>query len=115
VHPDPEYRLEALIFESDDDRETYICEPDLGWELPGELITKVLYTTVNRSGVVFLWPIKLMGEDGRIDRWNESALKAAQIAQEHWVRVSADMSAGQYQTFQAAAELSGPEWPKESF
>ena len=81
VHADDTYRLETAVLELKEDRETYIVSPDLWPELPGELTPKVLYTTINRQGVLTLWPIRLPGEDGRVDQWNASALEAAEMAQ----------------------------------
>jgi hypothetical protein len=81
VHADDTYRLETPVLELKEDRETYLVSPDLWPELPGELTPKVLYTTINRQGVLTLWPIRLPGEDGRVDQWNASALEAAEMAQ----------------------------------
>ena len=36
VHPDPAMRLETAVLELKDDRETYLVDPDLWSELPGE-------------------------------------------------------------------------------
>ena len=55
------------------------------------------------------------GSDGRSNSWNESALAAARLAEANWIRVAANMPGGMYDTFQAAGELSDPEWPELSF
>ena len=47
-----------------------------------------------------------------MDAWNESALDAAKIAQDDWVRVVANMSLGAYDVFQATGEIPDPEWPE---
>ncbi len=115
VHSEDSYRLATAVLEMKEDRETYIVAPDLWPELPTEITPKLLATTINRQGVVFLWPIRLPGADGRIDHWNESAMEAAQRAHEAWVRVAANMSLGAYELFQATAELEEPKWPHVSF
>jgi hypothetical protein len=115
VHPDSAWRLETAVLELKDDRETYIVDPDLWEELPGELVPKILFTTISRQGVVFLWPVRLPGEDGRSNAWNSSALDAAHLATAGWVRVAANMSLGAYEVFQATAELPEPEWPEKDF
>ena len=40
---------------------------------------------------------------------------AARLAETRWIRVAANMGAGMYDTFEAAGELSEPEWPELSF
>ena len=41
-------------------------------ELAGEIRPIALFTTINRQGILTLWPVKLPGTDGRIDSWNAS-------------------------------------------
>ena len=115
VHPDPAWRLETAVLELKEERETYLVDPDLWGELPGEIIPKALFTTINRQGVVALWPVRLPGEDGRHDEWNRSALEAAHMAMGGWIRVAANMSLGAYEVFQAVADLPEPEWPEIDF
>lgn len=112
VHPNPDYRLETAVLELKEERETYLVDPGLWAELPGELTPKVLFTTINRQGVLTLWPVRMPGEDGRLDAWNESALDAAQLAQNAWVRVASNMSLGAYDVFEATGEIPDPEWPE---
>ena len=92
-----------------------LLTPPLWNDLPGELIPKVLYLTINRQGVIRLWPIRLPDEDGKLDDWNQSALESAEIAKNVWVRVSSNRSAGMYETFEATGDLAEPEWPDLSF
>jgi hypothetical protein len=115
VHPGEDWRLVTVILELKEERETYLVDRNLWGELPGELIPKVLYTVINRQGVLTLWPIRLPGEDGRHDEWNRSALEAAEIAQKQWIRVAANMSLGAYEVYQASAEIPEPEWPDTTF
>lgn len=110
VHPDSSFQLETAVLEFKEERETYLVAPHLWSELVGELTPKVLLTAINRQKVVFIWPIRLPGEDGRHDEWNASALEAAQMAQKSWVRVSANMNLGAYDVFEASANLPEPEW-----
>ena len=112
VHPDPAYHIETAVLEFKEERETFLVAPELWDELPGELTPKALFTTISRQKVVSLWPIRLPGEDGRIDEWNESAMDAATLAQKQWVRVSANMSLGAYDVYEAGGEIPEPEWPE---
>jgi len=115
VHPGEDWRLETLILELKEEGETYLVDQNLWGQLPGELIPKVLYTVINRQGVLMLWPIRLPGEDGRHNEWHRSALEAAEMAQRQWVRVVANKSLGAYEVYQAFADIPEPEWPDTTF
>jgi hypothetical protein len=101
------------VVELKEERETYLVAPALWPELAGEstFSPRVLHTAVNRQGVVFLWPIRLPGPDGKLDDWNQSALEAAQRAQVRWVRVQANLSLGAYEVYEATAPLPEPKFP----
>jgi len=115
VHPNSEYQIQTMVLELKDDRETFMVAKHLWSELPGELVPKILCTTINRQGVLTLWPIRLPGEDGKLDEWNSSALKGVVMAQNCWIRVSSNMSLGAYEFFEALGDLPEPEWPDVSF
>jgi len=113
THPSEAFRLQTAVIELKEDRETYLVPQHLWPELVGESALKpmLLVTAVNRQGVVFLWPCRMPGEDGRLDSWSESAVEAVKLASEGWVRVKSNMSLGAYEPFLACGELSEPEWP----
>lgn len=115
VHPDPNFHLETAVLELKEDRETYLVDPKLWSTIPGELTPKVLFTAINRQGVLTLWPIRLPGNDGRLDDWNSSALEAAQIAKDCWIRMTSNMALGAYEVFEALGDLPEPEWPDMGF
>jgi hypothetical protein len=117
VHPAEEYRLQTFVVELKEERETYLVAPALWNELAGEstFSPRVLFTAVNRQGVLFLWPVRLPGADGKLDDWSRTALEAAQLAENHWVRVQANMSLGAYDVFTATGSLPEPTWPEQPF
>jgi hypothetical protein len=116
VHPDSEYRLTpAAIIEVKEDREVYLVTPNMAQGLPGEFSAVTLFTTINRQGTVHLWPVKLPASDGRHNEWHRSAAEAAERAMKNWVRVTASMSLGGYEIFEASAELPEAAWPEFSF
>ena len=115
VHPNSEYQIQTMVLELKDDREMFMVAQHLWSELSGELVPKILCTTINRQGVLTLWPIRLPGEDGKLDEWNSSALKGVVMAQNCWIRVSSNMSLGAYEFFEALGDLPEPEWPDVSF
>ena len=115
VHPGEDWRLQTGVIELSEEREVYLVDRPLWADLAGEIIPKVLFTAINRQGVVFLWPVRLPDLDGRIDEWNRSALLGAQMAMDRWVSVRADMSLGAYQVFEATGEFGEPSWPDLPF
>ena len=115
VHPDEGYRLTSAIIELKEDRETYLVQPHIAHQLPGECSPVILYTTINRQSVVFLWPVRLPTPDGRINEWHRSASEAAERAIGCWIRVKADMALGAYAQFEASSTIPDPIWPMASF
>jgi hypothetical protein len=115
VRPGVDWRLETGIFEDKTNREIYLVQRDLWPELANEVYGACLFLAINRQGDVFLWPAKLPGADGRSNTWNDSALEAARLAETRWIRVASNTRAGLYDTYEAAGDLSEPEWPELSF
>jgi hypothetical protein len=115
VRPGEEWRLETAVIEDKEERELYLVDPDIRAELLAEVVPMVLFTCITRHGVVFFWPIRLPGEDGRHNEWHRSALEAARVAEKGWIRVVANMALGGYEIFQATGALPEPEWPDISF
>ncbi len=103
VRPEEDYRLQVGLIELRDEREVYLVEPSLFSELPGEVVPRILFTAINRQGVVFLWPVRLPGVDGKLDPWNRSAIQAAELATTQWMRIAANNSLGAYDVFPAKA------------
>jgi hypothetical protein len=115
VHPDPGYRLTpAAIIEVKEDREVYLVMPSMAQALTGEFATVTLLTTINRQGTLHLWPVKLPDPQGRQNEWHRSAA-GAERAMKKWVRVTASMSLGAYEIFEAGGDLPDPVWPDFSF
>jgi hypothetical protein len=110
VHPDEDWRMEIAMIEKKDEREVYLVAPELLRELSDFTVPACLFTTINRQKVLKLWPVKLPGLDGRSNAWHESALDAAKLAINSWVRVSANMDLGAYEVFEAMSKIPDPEW-----
>lgn len=117
VHPDPSWRLETAMLEIQEERgkTVYLVERALWAELPGEIVPMALFAAITRQGVVFLWPVRLPGEDGRQNEWHRSAHEAAQHAMDKWVRVASNSSLGAYDIFEASGAIPDPVWPDEGF
>jgi hypothetical protein len=75
----------------------------------------MLFTAIDRQGVVFLWPIRTPDADGRHNSWHASALQGAEMAMKDWVRVTPNRSLGAYDLEVVQAEVPEPEWPDLTF
>ena len=117
VHPDPAYRIQTAVLELKEDREVYLVDPSLWPELATESTfgPRALFTSITRQNVLFVWPIRLPGADGKIDNWNRSALEAAALAAGKWLRVQANMHLGAYEVQEAIANIAPPQWPEATF
>lgn len=117
THPNDSYRIQTCVIELKEDSETYLVDPSLWPELASEstFSPRALMTTINRQGVLFLWPVRLPGPDGRLDEWSRSAMDAATLASGRWVRVQANMSLGAYEIYEAAGQWAAPAWPDMPF
>ena len=113
VHPSAAFRLPVAIIELRDDRETFLVLPDVAREIPGEYTMVTMHTCINRQGVVFLWPVRLPGSDGRQLEWHRSAAEAAEMAMKRWIRVQANMSLGAYEVYEASSTIPEPAWPTD--
>jgi hypothetical protein len=117
THPDEAYRLRTYVLELKEAGELYLVAPTLWEALKAEptVSPRLLVTTVNRDGTLFVWPIRLPGPDGRIDDWNRSALEAADMARSRWIRVAANMDLRANEITESSAITADPAWPDLSF
>jgi hypothetical protein len=115
VHPSPQYREVLALLELKEDRETYVVNLAAVPELQTECFIATLFTAINRTGVLFLWPVRVPATDGRANDWHVSAATAAQQAMVRWIRVKANMSLRAYEIFQAESAIPDPVWPDLSF
>jgi hypothetical protein len=115
VHASPQYRETLTFIELKADRELYIVERAVVPELRGEIFYATLFTAISRTGVLFLWPVKIQAADSKANERHISAATAAQYAMKSWVRVKANMQLGAYEVFQAESSIPDPEWPDLSF
>jgi hypothetical protein len=113
VREGSEWRFETGCFVDKESREVYLVSPPLWPTMPGDVTPVCLAVTITRnSPVPFLWPLTLPDTE-RPNRWHESAIEAARLAEAQWLRPVADMVAGQYVPYVAAANLPDAEWPED--
>jgi hypothetical protein len=116
VRSESAFRLTpAAIIEVKEDREVYLVTRDILPAVEGEYAIVTLFTAISRQGTLFLWPVKLPNSEGRYNAWHRSGAEGAERAMEKWVRVTASMSLGAYEIFEASGELPEPNWPDYQF
>lgn len=112
THVSDEMTFAAMLLEQKESRESYVVVPEVAQEI-SELVRPVmLHAAIDRQNNVFLIPVALPGEDGTRNPWHESLAQAVEHAKLKWLRITANMSVGGYDVYEAAASLSKPEWPE---
>jgi hypothetical protein len=115
VQPSPQYRETLALLELKEDREVYIVNLSAVPELQTECFIATLFTAISRTGVMFMWPVRVPAADGRTNDWHVSAATAAQHAMTRWIRIRANMSLRAYEIFEAESSIPDPVWPELSF
>ena len=114
VRPEPTYRDTLAFLELKDDKEIYLVDLQSVPELASECYLATLYTAMTRTGVLFMWPVKIPAADGggRGSNWHKSAAAAAELGMTQWVRIRSNMSLGAYEVFISEdKKIPEPEWP----
>jgi hypothetical protein len=112
--PEQEFLKSFYTLQDNSDRNNhYILHPKLAGDLEGEYTKKLLVPCITRQGVVSFWPIKLPDEDGKIDRWNGSALEIATSNGGTWCRLKSDHSNQCYQVSTPGNTWVPPTWPDD--
>jgi hypothetical protein len=120
VHPSENYRGDFATIHLKEEGEFYLVAPTIVGQLDGELTPVTIYTAINKSGEVFLWPARLPGSasNRRTAVWYSSAHEAAELAMKRLTRVKANMSLGAYEIAYSdnpMAPENDPAWPDLSF
>jgi hypothetical protein len=112
VHPDPSYRMTFGMIELKEDGEDYLVTPDLVPLLPGEVVFKMMYTTLNRAGVIRLWSVRIPSADdrGQFTTWWTSGHEGAALAVDKWVRLVPSRALGGYEIMYAEGAIPDPDW-----
>jgi len=116
VHPGETYRVNVSCIKLKDEGEFYLLTPHMAQSFEQEVIPVTLYTCVNTTGVVLLWPCRMVSADGRQNGWHSSAHEAAAAGMKQRIRVKANMGLGAYEFYHSnspTAELD-PIWPTET-
>jgi hypothetical protein len=114
VNPSPDYQFETRVLEYGENRDLYLVSPELCDEIPTLLRVVTLRLYVTLDGVIGIWPLPIPDEL-RPNRWHISALEIALKAEESWVRMAANMAAGEYDYVIALNPPAVVKWPTKTF
>ena len=118
THPDSTMQLAATVYsDRDESEDVYFVTKEMRDKFDeGHLKPVRLQLTISRRGVLFIWPLTLALDGKSLGRsWHESALKAADLAKERWLRIVADKALGGYRIHTAEGEIPDPIWPEFGF
>ncbi|MBL8025017.1 MAG: hypothetical protein JNL74_01325 [Fibrobacteres bacterium] len=108
-HRVADWSLNVLLLEHEG--ESYAVVPGLHGAVGEDAVLKRLHPTASRGGGYLLWAIKTPDEEGKLDDWNRSALRAAEQAKTKWTRVRPVRAIGAYRADVATAAIPEPVWP----
>lgn len=115
VHPASEYKYPTIVVtDKEGGGEAYLAAPHLVSRLGSMATPKILRLAVDNAGTPRLIAEPILDPNGRPNLWNDSMIRAIRMAETKWVRVEANMLAGQYEITVAAGELGEPRWPDQT-
>lgn len=114
VHPGAEFKFRCLLVDDKENGETYLAAPNMAGYLGSLATPKTIRLAVDNSGVPKLIAEPDVDPSGRRNLWQSSYKEAIKQAETDWVRVEANMQAGQYKITKSTNDLGDPRWPKQS-
>jgi hypothetical protein len=118
AHPDPRMTIAMALYvddSEDGDGEAYAVAKEMRDTFGDDVKPTLLQVAMTRSGVLFLWALKIpQSEGGRGRSWHESAFVARDHAKTHWVKVQSDRGLSGYRVFVAEGKIPEPKWPDKT-
>ena len=114
VHPDKEYQFPCLTVDDKDLGETYIVTPNMQAYLGSHAVPKILRLSVDTTGLPKIIAQPVVDQNGRANVWHTSLVRGILSAEVSWVRLEANMGAGQYTVIISKDDLGDPQWPAQT-
>ena len=116
VHPGEDFSGNFGVIILKDDNEFYLLHPNLVGAYENEMTRVRIFTCMSMNKNLFLWAAKLPGSGHKnADRWNNSAIEAAEAAMKRKVRVQSNQGLGAYEYFFSdnPTPENDPVWPTD--
>jgi len=104
----------AKILEVKKSGAVYLVHPSLAAKLTEEIASAIIFPCINRSGELFMWPVKTPGNDGRADKYSSVNLEHARRATEGWLRRVWSQEANTHHAYTPGVPPPDPEWPEST-
>jgi hypothetical protein len=115
-HPDPAFRRDIELYEyKGKETELYVVHRDVEHLFEGETIPVRLITSINKTGVVFLSPIRIWEDESRWSKIFHTAMNVVKESETTWVRRIYNQDAGGYEWRAALGDLGEPQWGDRTF
>ena len=114
IFPGKEYMFPCLTVEDKDLGETYIVTPNMQAYLGSHAVPKILRLSVDTTGLPKIIAQPVLDQNSRPNSWHSSLIRGLQIGETSWVRLEANMSAGQYNIIVSKDDLGEPQWPTQT-
>ena len=109
AHPKPDYRCLVALLKMVEEDEIYAVDLNAVPDLRNECFAANLFTAITRSGVLFLWPVRVPASEGRANEWHVSQTTAAETAMRTWIRMKSNMSLRAYEIFEPVGKTKIPD------
>jgi hypothetical protein len=114
VCPGKEYIFPCLTVDDKDLGETYIVTPNMQAYLGSHAVPKILRLSVDTTGLPKIIAQPVLDQNSRPNAWHSSLIRGIQYAETSWVRLEANMGAGQYNIIVSKDDLGEPQWPTQT-
>ncbi len=114
VHPGKDFQFPCLAVEDKDGGESYVVAPHIQPHLGKNVVQKIVRLSVDSTGLPKLIFQPMTDQSGRQNHWHTTLNRAISLAEENWVRVEANMDAGQYSIVISQDDLGEPQWPEQT-
>ena len=114
-HPDQKLlRQFATMEDHGDFKAIYVLNPTVLVDLEkSDWASRILVPCITRQGTLFLWPVRVPDDEGKLDSWSRSALEIVTSSGGEWIRISANHEAQGYVSCKPVTPPPAPVWPDD--
>ena len=88
--------------------------PNMQAYLGSHAVPKILRLSVDTTGLPKIIAQPVVDQNGRANVWHTSLVRGILSAEASWVRLEANMGAGQYTVIISKDDLGDPQWPAQT-